>query len=480
MTKKEQKEKSRKEVSDYMIRVLDKNINKDAFEETRKGKLSQKIVAAVADAIAESFLVSGFRYGYEHILGFNGRTYEKLNERAVRMIVSGILKLNGISSEYYVNNRVSISSFCIDTMTQKEFKPTKGIISMNNGIMNIDTFEFVPHDEKFETITSIDIDYDPDAKCPLFEKFLEDVLPDENVRQTVQEIFGSIFIDRSKIKYEYIAMMLGTGSNGKSVLFEVIEDVLGKNNISNFSIYDLTEHPNSDYKIAYANGKMLNYCSDMDKKDISGGKFKALVSGESIPARFPNEKPFMADMLPVLIANLNSMPITSDNTNGDFRRKVVIPFNRTFTKEEADKELPSKIKKERVGVLNWIIEGTKRMRKNKGNLTWSDVIDNANIQARIDGNSTLSFLRESNINPKDAGGTKEIVLLSEVFTKYKDYCNMNNFKACSLNKFSAALRGEGFEYNRQSTGYYISYYINPLDENGSPEKYGTPDDKLPF
>ena len=47
--------------------------------------------------------------------------------------------------------------------------------------------------------------------------------------------------------------------------------------------------------------------------------------------------------------------INSDH--GIWRRIHAIPFNHTFTAEEQDKELGSKLTKELPGILNWAIKG---------------------------------------------------------------------------------------------------------------------------
>ena len=60
------------------------------------------------------------------------------------------------------------------------------------------------------------------AKVPFFEKFLNQVLPDGEIHDIISEYSGSIFIKTSVLKLEKALFFYGSGSNGKSVLFDFI------------------------------------------------------------------------------------------------------------------------------------------------------------------------------------------------------------------------------------------------------------------
>ena len=70
------------------------------------------------------------------------------------------------------------------------------------------------------------------------------------------------------------------------------------------------------YYLADANGKLLNYASDMGKKDFSGGRFKAIAAREPIQVRPIGQSPFEARDMPLMISNINEIPETTDATEG--------------------------------------------------------------------------------------------------------------------------------------------------------------------
>jgi len=159
-----------------------------------------------------------------------------------------------------------IVEFCIKQIGISTIEPSKGIICFKNGVLNIDTEEFFNFSPDLHVTNKLEYEYDRTAKCPKWESFLSEVLPDKEDESVLQEYLGVIFMDRSKFKLEKMLFLVGTGSNGKSVVFETITGILGKDNVSNFDLSALTTGSGSGtnaYNIASVDGKLLNYCSDI-------------------------------------------------------------------------------------------------------------------------------------------------------------------------------------------------------------------------
>ncbi|MEB3372615.1 hypothetical protein SFC43_01335 [Bacteroides sp. CR5/BHMF/2] len=111
-------------------------------------------------------------------------------------------------------------------------------------------------------------DYNPEEHIFLWKQFIDEVLPDEGWQHVFQEFLGSIFIDRRTAKIETMLVLRGSGSNGKSVVFETIMGILGRDNVSNFGIGALITGTERKKNIAYINGKRLNYCSEIQALEI--------------------------------------------------------------------------------------------------------------------------------------------------------------------------------------------------------------------
>jgi putative DNA primase/helicase len=70
-------------------------------------------------------------------------------------------------------------------------------------------------------------EYDPKAKAPIFEKYLDEVLPDKARQKILAEYLGYVFIKHgsNRLKEEKALILYGTGANGKSVFYEKIQAI---------------------------------------------------------------------------------------------------------------------------------------------------------------------------------------------------------------------------------------------------------------
>ena len=72
----------------------------------------------------------------------------------------------------------------------------------------------------------MDYDYDANAKCPVWESFIDDVTDEEPRRaENLQFIAGyTLFSD---CRHQKVFILVGSGGNGKSVYLEIVLDPTG-------------------------------------------------------------------------------------------------------------------------------------------------------------------------------------------------------------------------------------------------------------
>ncbi|WP_206366746.1 DUF5906 domain-containing protein [Sphingobacterium sp. SGL-16] len=102
--------------------------------------------------------------------------------------------------------------------------------------------------------------------APIFEKYLNTVIPDIEKQRVLAEYLGLVFIKNGNkaIKEEKALILYGTGANGKSIFFEVVNALLGDDNVNNYSLSSLTIH-NGYFRAKIAN-KLVNYASEINGK----------------------------------------------------------------------------------------------------------------------------------------------------------------------------------------------------------------------
>ena len=258
-----------------------------------------------------------------------------------------------------------------------EITPTK------RGIRPFDSKDFITHQLPFE--------YDSEATAPLFQKYLDEVLPDKEKQKVFAEYCGYIFIKPSVLKLEKMLILYGTGANGKSVFFEILNALLGNENISNYSLQSLTN--DNGYFRAKIGSKLVNYASEINGK-LETDIFKQMASGEPIEARLPYGEPFILNEYAKLIFNCNELPKDVEHTNAYFRRFLIIGFDITIPENKQDKQLPQKIiSNELSGVFNWILQGLDRVLEQK-NFSKCDAIENARSNYEKQTDSVKMFIDE--------------------------------------------------------------------------------------
>ena len=114
-----------------------------------------------------------------------------------------------------------------------EFDSDKYIINMQNGLYDIRAGKLKKHTHRYLSRSQIPVKYDPKAKCVRFGKFLHEIVYPDQVR-TVLEMMAYTFLRDNP--FELYVILLGVGSNGKSVLMHVLTALHGTENVSRYSI----------------------------------------------------------------------------------------------------------------------------------------------------------------------------------------------------------------------------------------------------
>lgn len=305
-----------------------------------------------------------------------------------------------------------------------------------------------PFDKSDFQLYRLEFAYDEKAKAERFQQYLDRVLPDVKKQQVLAEFLGYVFIKNSVLKLEKALILYGSGGNGKSVLFDVILKLLGPENVSNFSLQNLTDE--KGYTRALLSGKLLNYASEISTR-LNPTIFKILVSGEPIEARMIYGEPFLLRDYARMIFNTNVLPKDIESNPGFFRRFTIINFDQTISEEEKDPGLANYIiANELPGVFNWVLDGLKRLLQ-EGDFTPCPAIDDAINEFKRDSDSVNLFIDDGGYISSDEGYEP----LKELYTLYKTFCNDFGYTSCSLRSFSERLRNYGFNVHRRAAGRIV-------------------------
>ena len=246
----------------------------------------------------------------------------------------------------------------------KEFsdETNKYKINLNNCILNVRTGATETHSPEFLSFERLPVDYEPSSDCPNWEKFLLEVMSPSDV-EVVQEYVGyTLYKDNS---FEKALMLVGVGANGKSTFLRIIEHLLGEDNYSSQSLQQMDRDTQSLFDIQ---DKLAVVCSDLSPKAFTTDTFKRLVSNDMLSMR-PNyarsQLKFRSRTKFIGACNKPPRP-RSDDSDAFFRRWLIIKFPNQFLASDpnTDPFLDKKLLAELSGILNWALDGLKRLLSN--------------------------------------------------------------------------------------------------------------------
>jgi putative DNA primase/helicase len=269
-------------------------------------------------------------------------------------------------------------------------------------------------------------------------------------QKVLAEYLGYVFIKHGSksLKMEKALVLYGSGANGKSVIYEIVNALLGNENFSSFSLQTLTNE-NGYFRAKLAN-KLVNYASEING-NLEASIFKQLVSGEPVEARLPYGHPFILKQYAKLIFNCNGLPKDVEQTDAYFRRFLIIPFDVTIPPPERDSELHIKIiEKELSGVFNWVLEGLRRLLEQK-RFSECGAAQRAVEQYRIESDSVLGFLSDYGYKPSPTAKMG----LREFYKIYKNHCDEGGFRAVHERNFINRLKNADFEIKRLNVGKVV-------------------------
>ena len=380
----------------------------------------------------------------DYIYLYNGTFWKELEKGAFQKFLGEAAEKMGVakfSARFYQFREQLFKQF-LETayLPTPENDKDRVLINLQNG-----TYEISPQGTKLRPFDRTDFityqlpfEYNPQAKAPIFEAYLNRVLPDIERQRLLAEYLGYVFIKHeSRLKLEAAMILYGTGANGKSVFFEIVNALLGKQNTSSYSLQELTDV--SGYYRAMIANKLVNYASEINGK-LQADMFKRMASGEMIPARLPYSEPMQLTQYAKFIFNCNELPKDVEHTPAYFRRWVIIPFDVTIPDNEQDKELHTKIiETELSGVFNWVLEGLNRLLKQK-KFSECEAAKQALEQYKTESNSVQMFLNENEYK----GSPTNYKLIKDLYPEYRNFCLEDGAKPFQKKNFTKQLRTLGY------------------------------------
>lgn len=384
-------------------------------------------------------------YGGESFLIYENGVYNISGEKEAGRIIMDYMLPN-----YCIMASIRDCREQWDILVSKDFDDFNRnpyLVNVRNGLLDIRDMSFKEHTPSYLSTVQLNVEYNPQVDCPQFKKFLNEVL-DCKLIPLVQEIVGYLLTTNTASQKAFV--FWGPARTGKSTLLWVVEYLLlGKKNVSNIPWQEIGDK----FKTAELLGKLANVFSDLPSKSIDDtGIFKVVTGEDYLMAEKKNKNPFKFKPFARLVFSCNELPRNYvDRTEGFYRRLIIVPFNRQIEKSKIDKALKYKFQREKEGILNWALEGLKRLYENNFEFSENELTDGVKKEYKRENNNVISFVEEC-CELDSLFSCSRI----ELYEAYKEFCVEAGLKALSQIKFNKELEGN-FNITRSRSGKLRSW-----------------------
>jgi putative DNA primase/helicase len=240
----------------------------------------------------------------------------------------------------------------------------KGLLVCKNGLLELETGKLWDHDPRLFCLNGVDFDFDPGARAPRWQQFLGEVWPrNEEAIGTLQEFFGLWLTDETK--YQKALGLIGPPRSGKGTIGRVLKGLLGSTGYVAIGLQSLGE----DFGMANLIGKKLALVPDvkLDRRmNITRIMERLLttIGEDDQTINRKNDKYWQGRLTIRWLILGNDIPKFrgTDEAGALVARMIMVPLYESFYGRE-DFDLTMKLLGERAGILNWAMEGLRRLRE---------------------------------------------------------------------------------------------------------------------
>lgn len=299
-----------------------------------------------------------------------------------------------------------------------------GYVTLKDGIL-----ELTPPSPEYGICFVLGCDYLPESRASRFEEFLEEVLPDSDVRNRVQEYVGYTLLGDTR--FQRAQFWIGSGANGKGALANIVQALHRKS-----AAIQLDEL--GGFRLSALLGASLIYCDEAPKSGINEQLLKIMIAGEQIQVDRKYLDPLSTRILGKWLVLGNHLPAIKDHSSGFWRRWDFIPFSQVIPEAKRDPLLVEKIKaSELPGVLNWALEGLVRlMQRGIFDPQLPPAMQELLHQSKKDTNSVQAWFDECNIQTTQQNRFRK----TDVYRHYRTWCEENGLSPMASPRFWTVLR----------------------------------------
>jgi putative DNA primase/helicase len=274
----------------------------------------------------------------------------------------------------------------------------------------------------------------------MWTDFLNDTFgKDKALIGYIQRLAGYSAI--GEVREHILPFGYGDGQNGKSVLLEALQGVLGDYaTTAPGGFLTVSKFPAHDTEIARLAGRRLVICSESQEDDqFDEEKVKRLTGGDTLTARFMRQDHFSFTPTHKIWLVANHKPAVRSGGRSFWRRARLIPFRHQVPDDKVIDNLAALLVGEHgPAVLAWIIDGA--VDYINGGLQEPESVMKATRAYRDEQETVARFATEC---LKFGGGDQVRVPVQRLRAFYERWCNGEDEEAVSAKRLTMDMEKLG-------------------------------------
>lgn len=281
----------------------------------------------------------------------------KAQQAAIKPMLSNSKQL-GATAVFARRPQVAVDSDELDADRSK--------VTCTNGVLDLSTMTFGPHDRGLLATKKLGVAYDPAARAPKWENFLSEVLPDAGMRNYLQRAIGYTLLGEPVRKA--IFMLHGPSHTGKSQVVNALSAIFGSfaegAKEQTFRVNDAANGPTPGlHKLRGA--RLVTASESTEGVKLDEALIKQLTGGDAICSRplYGDEETWTPEFS-IWFAT-NHLPKFNSDDNAIWRRVKPIHFNVVFGQDGREEVMDigrALVAEEGPGILNWVLDGIRAYR----------------------------------------------------------------------------------------------------------------------